>query len=249
VIENTVRVKLPEGFQRAEFLQTKGAVDFICDRRELRSTVANVLAMLQRQSADACPDASAAWKQGPMNVQIPLFPLGTVLFPGGILPLQIFEVRYLDMVRRCHREGTPFGVVCLTEGHEVQQAEARTGGFKPEGFHDVGTLAHIVALEQAQPGLLVMVCEGRERFQIQRSEKLKHGLWMADVDLLPEDSLTPCPRTAGHGPRLASTAPAAGGATTGGFGCAARFPPRASPLERRRLGGQPLGRIAAHAAN
>ena len=53
VIENTVRVKLPEGFQRAEFLQTKGAVDMICDRRELRSTVAHVLAMLQRQSADA----------------------------------------------------------------------------------------------------------------------------------------------------------------------------------------------------
>jgi len=48
-----VRVKLPEGFQRAEFLQTKGAVDFISDRRELRNTVANVLAMLQRQSADA----------------------------------------------------------------------------------------------------------------------------------------------------------------------------------------------------
>ncbi len=53
VIENTVRVKLPEGFQRAEFLQTKGAVDFICDRRELRSSVAHLLAMLQRQSADA----------------------------------------------------------------------------------------------------------------------------------------------------------------------------------------------------
>ena len=53
VIENTVRVKLPEGFQRAEFLQSKGAVDFICDRRELRGTVANVLAMLLRQSADA----------------------------------------------------------------------------------------------------------------------------------------------------------------------------------------------------
>jgi acetyl-CoA carboxylase carboxyl transferase subunit beta len=53
VIENTVRVKLPEGFQRAEFLITKGAVDFICDRRELRATVASCLAMLQRQSADA----------------------------------------------------------------------------------------------------------------------------------------------------------------------------------------------------
>jgi acetyl-CoA carboxylase carboxyl transferase subunit beta len=48
-----VRVKLPEGFQRAEFLQTKGAVDLICDRRELRKTIANTLAMLTRQSADA----------------------------------------------------------------------------------------------------------------------------------------------------------------------------------------------------
>jgi len=53
VIESTVRVTLPEGFQRAEFLQTKGAVDFICDRRELRKTVAHALAMLQRQPADA----------------------------------------------------------------------------------------------------------------------------------------------------------------------------------------------------
>ena len=53
VIESTVRVTLPEGFQRAEFLQTKGAIDFICDRRELRKTVANSLAMLLRQPADA----------------------------------------------------------------------------------------------------------------------------------------------------------------------------------------------------
>ncbi len=53
VIESTVRVTLPEGFQRAEFLQTKGAVDFICDRRELRKTIASTLAMLQRQPADA----------------------------------------------------------------------------------------------------------------------------------------------------------------------------------------------------
>ena len=53
VIESTVRVTLPEGFQRAEFLQTKGAVDFICDRRELRNTVASSLAMLQRLPADA----------------------------------------------------------------------------------------------------------------------------------------------------------------------------------------------------
>jgi acetyl-CoA carboxylase carboxyl transferase subunit beta len=53
VIESTVRVTLPEGFQRAEFLQTKGAVDLICDRRELRITIAGMLAMLMRQPVDA----------------------------------------------------------------------------------------------------------------------------------------------------------------------------------------------------
>jgi acetyl-CoA carboxylase carboxyl transferase subunit beta len=53
VIESTVRVTLPEGFQRSEFLQTKGAIDMICDRRELRKTVSNSLAMLQRMPADA----------------------------------------------------------------------------------------------------------------------------------------------------------------------------------------------------
>jgi acetyl-CoA carboxylase carboxyl transferase subunit beta len=53
VIENTVRVTLPQGFQRSEFLQEKGAIDMICDRRELRKTIASTLAMLQRQPADA----------------------------------------------------------------------------------------------------------------------------------------------------------------------------------------------------
>ena len=53
---------------------------------------------------------------------LPLFPLNTVLYPGGSLQLQIFEVRYLDMVQRCQREGTPFGVVTLRQGHEVQRA-------------------------------------------------------------------------------------------------------------------------------
>jgi hypothetical protein len=53
--------------------------------------------------------------------QLPLFPLQTVLFPGGWLPLRIFEVRYLDMIKRCHQAGAPFGVVCLSEGTEVRR--------------------------------------------------------------------------------------------------------------------------------
>jgi Lon protease-like protein len=55
---------------------------------------------------------------------LPLFPLGTVLYPDGLLPLQIFEVRYLDMIGKCHKHGTPFGVVSLTEGTEVRRLQA-----------------------------------------------------------------------------------------------------------------------------
>ena len=55
------------------------------------------------------------------SFQLPLFPLQTVLFPGGVLPLRIFEVRYLDLIQRCEKEGAPFGVVCLSSGSEVRQ--------------------------------------------------------------------------------------------------------------------------------
>ena len=74
-------------------------------------------------------------------MNLPLFPLGTVLFPGGWLPLQIFEVRYLDMVQRCFERSEPFGVLTLTEGHEVQQpARDGTAGFAAEAFAGLGTL-------------------------------------------------------------------------------------------------------------
>jgi Lon protease-like protein len=75
----------------------------------------------------------------------------------------------------------------------VQQPDANSGGFRAEGFEAVGTQARIVALEQPQPGLLLMACEGGERFRIERSEKLKHGLWVADVALLPQDHPNPVP--------------------------------------------------------
>ncbi len=75
--------------------------------------------------------------------QLPLFPLGTVLFPGGRLPLRVFEVRYLDMVRRCHDAGAPFGVVALRQGSEVIVA-----GAPDEQLEAVGTLAHVTRLAQ-----------------------------------------------------------------------------------------------------
>ena len=126
---------------------------------------------------------------------LPLFPLGTVLYPGGLLPLQIFEVRYLDMIGKCHKTGAPFGVVSLTEGSEVRRpmhAAASSGlpgngGFASEAFNTVGTLANIIEFSMPQPGLMVVQCQGIHRFTITRQEQLKHGLWIADVARMAED--------------------------------------------------------------
>ena len=119
---------------------------------------------------------------------LPLFPLGTVLFPGGNLPLRVFEVRYLDMVRKCHRTGAPFGVVSLRSGHEVRRA-----GMQQEQFHDVGTLAAIEDLQMPQSGLITLTCTGSQRFRILRRTLLPYGLWMADVEQMQEDLAVPIP--------------------------------------------------------
>lgn len=132
----------------------------------------------------------------PLQLQsLPLFPLQTVLFPAGILPLRIFEVRYLDMISKCHKNRTPFGVVALTRGTEVRRIETAVestappagDGFAAEEFHEVGTLATITSLTRPQAGLLVIQCQGTHRIRIRRREKLRHGLWTGDVDLLPDD--------------------------------------------------------------
>ena len=127
---------------------------------------------------------------------LPLFPLQTVLFPGGSLPLRIFEVRYLDMIGSRHKAGLPFGVVCLSEGSETRRraSSAADGeGFAHEAFFPVGTLARITKFERPQPGLMMISCVGSQRFRIDRSEQLKHGLWVADVELLADDAEVPVP--------------------------------------------------------
>jgi len=132
--------------------------------------------------------------------QLPLFPLQSVLFPGGSLPLRIFEVRYLDMIGRCHKAGEPFGVVCLSEGSDTRRRAPDDGSGKPSGdgfaheaFFPVGTLARITKFERPQPGLMMIGCVGAQRFRVQRSEQLKHGLWVADVELLADDAEVPVP--------------------------------------------------------
>ena len=119
---------------------------------------------------------------------LPLFPLGSVLFPDGVLTLRVFEVRYLDMVRKCHQAGAPFGVVSLTQGHEVRQA-----GAPEERFNDIGTLAVIEQLETPQPGLITVLCRGSQRFRITQRRHLTHGLWTADVDHIERDLTVPVP--------------------------------------------------------
>ena len=127
---------------------------------------------------------------------LPLFPLGTVLYPGGVLPLRIFEVRYLDMIGKCHKHGAPFGVVALSQGSEVQRPQG--DAFADEAFDAVGTLATIQEFSVPQPGLMVIRCGGTQRFTVTRRERLKHGLWVADVERLAQDQRLPIPSDLQH---------------------------------------------------
>ena len=104
---------------------------------------------------------------------LPLFPLNTVLFPRGPLPLRIFETRYVDMVKRCMREGVCFGVVLVQGGSEVGQAP---------GYADIGTSARIIDFNLLQDGLLGITCRGERRFRVLRRWREADGLNMGDVE-------------------------------------------------------------------
>jgi len=115
-----------------------------------------------------------------MNItrELPLFPLDTVLFPGGPLALRIFEPRYLDLVSRCMREGTGFGVVRLDAGTEV-------GG--TVGFSDTGTEARIVDFTRLDDGMLGITCLGQQRFRVVEAWRQPDGLNVGRVEDLPPD--------------------------------------------------------------
>ena len=121
------------------------------------------------------------------TLTFPLFPLGTVLFPDGVLPLQIFEVRYLDMISRCITDDTAFGVVLLTQGAEVRMPEGR------EKFASAGTLAAVQETTAAQPGLLNVVCRGGTRFKVHFAERQPNGLWLGELTLVESDRAIPIP--------------------------------------------------------
>jgi Lon protease-like protein len=115
-------------------------------------------------------------------MEIPLFPLNTVLFPGGVLPLRIFEARYMDMVRDCMQDNAPFGVCLIAKGAEVGA---------PAHTESVGCLASIRAWDMKQLGLLHLRTVGTQRFRIQRSRAQSNGLVLGEVDLIDPDEDLP----------------------------------------------------------
>jgi Lon protease-like protein len=109
--------------------------------------------------------------------ELPLFPLGTVLFPGGLLPLKVFEQRYVDMTKACLRDGTPFGVCLIREGQEIGQ---------PATPQSVGCLATIEQWDVPHPNLFTLLARGGERFRILDTATNASGLIIGQVELLPQ---------------------------------------------------------------
>jgi len=115
---------------------------------------------------------------------LPIFPLNSVLFPGGPLVLRIFEPRYLDMVCRCLRDESGFGVALIRKGQEVGEAAEVYG---------VGTLVQISFWEQRKDGLLGITIKGERRFRILDSEVRGDQLRVAEVEMLPEEEALSLP--------------------------------------------------------
>ncbi len=109
--------------------------------------------------------------------ELALFPLRTVLFPGGLLPLRIFEPRYVDMVGRCMSEGGEFGVVLITRGDESGAIDA---------VADVGTSARIVDFNTLPDGLLGLMCRGARRFRLNSRRQQSDGLHLGTIEWIAE---------------------------------------------------------------
>jgi Lon protease-like protein len=108
---------------------------------------------------------------------IPLFPLQTVLFPGGRLPLRVFEQRYMDMIKVCLKQTAPFGICLIERGDDVAGA-----GRKPAEPYAVGTLAHVAGWDMPQLGILNIIAEGGERFRLLRHWNEESGLLRGEVE-------------------------------------------------------------------
>ncbi len=119
-----------------------------------------------------------------MSERIPIFPLHTVLFPDGPLPLRVFEPRYLDMISTCLKGGTGFGVCLIRDGSEVGEAATT---------YEVGTVALIHDWHTRHDGLLGITARGEARFRIVSEEVQRNQLLMAEVEILPAEASTDIP--------------------------------------------------------
>jgi uncharacterized protein len=128
----------------------------------------------------------------PKHMTIPLFPLGTILFPDGIIPLKIFEARYLDMIKKCFREGTPFGVISIIKNNSFG---SDSNDLEPvnQSFSDIGTLAVIEDFDPVQPTVYMTRSVGTQRFKLLSAAQESDGLWIGQVELLENDPPSPIP--------------------------------------------------------
>ncbi|HET6430737.1 LON peptidase substrate-binding domain-containing protein [Dyella sp.] len=117
-------------------------------------------------------------------IELPLFPLATVLYPGAPMPLRIFEPRYIDMVRDCTRSGTGFGVCLILDGYEVGEAALPAA---------VGTIATITDFHTTEEGLLGIVAHGGQRFRVEHTRVRTDGLLRGMVQPWPAEPALPVP--------------------------------------------------------
>lgn len=127
------------------------------------------------------PPLTASW--------IPLFPLGTTLFPGGVIALKIFEARYLDMMKRCLREDSPFGVVSILDNKPIDSDASALANFS-----NIGTLAKLEEFDPIQPALYMTKSYGTQRFHVLDIKQEADGLWMGQVELIDADPEIPLPK-------------------------------------------------------
>ncbi len=124
---------------------------------------------------------------------VPLFPLQTVLYPGMLLPLRIFEARYLDMISASLRQYRPFGIVPIRQGHEVGA---------PAEFFPFGTLAAVESFDQGKDGLLQVCVLGTDRFRVERHTVQPNTLTVADITPVAAAEDQAIPQDLGYLPGL-----------------------------------------------
>lgn len=122
--------------------------------------------------------------------EVHIFPLNTVLFPGGVLPLKVFEQRYIELTKACLSQDRPFGVCLIKEGNEVGT---------PAVPQELGCLARITQWDMPQLGVFHLTTEGTQRFRIVRSTVQKNGLVSAVIETLPaEQEVAPADKLCGE---------------------------------------------------